>query len=60
MRPVERRGSKPDSGFCRCGVTIAQRSSAVQSTSIILGQTFFAVKIVSYRGDALKDGRGNK
>ncbi|EPZ8126534.1 hypothetical protein ACXV6R_004480, partial [Yersinia enterocolitica] len=35
------RGSKPDSGFCRCGVTIAQRRYAVQLACVTLGQTFF-------------------
>ncbi|EPB4281154.1 hypothetical protein ACROSK_000719 [Yersinia enterocolitica] len=53
VRFNEFRTVKSDSGFCRCGVTIAQRSSAVQSASLTLGQTFFSVKIGGYRSDAL-------
>ncbi|HDL8490101.1 TPA: hypothetical protein PXR57_001603 [Yersinia enterocolitica] len=41
VRFNEFRTVKSGSGFCRCGVTIAQRSSAVQLASITLGQTFF-------------------
>lgn len=44
VRFNEFRTVKSGSRFYRCGVTIAQRSSAVQSTSITLGQTFFVEK----------------
>ncbi|ENF3459851.1 hypothetical protein ACX1HO_04075 [Yersinia enterocolitica] len=44
VRFNEFRTVKSGSGFCRCGVTIAQRRYSVQLASITLGQTFFVEK----------------